>query len=85
MFAKTIKVIITLFNEGYSVGYANLHIEFNLLIGDMLFFVSCKFKTAIFKIVHVMAENMFLCVPLCTEYILSLSVTAKLICTFVFA
>ena len=30
--------------------------EFNLLVKDMLFFVSCKFEMAIIKIVQVMTE-----------------------------
>ena len=31
--------------------------EFNLLLGDMLFFATCKFETASVKIVQVMTEN----------------------------
>ena len=34
-----------------------LAIEVNLLVGDRLFFVTCKFEMAIFNIVQVMAEN----------------------------
>ena len=42
--------------------------EFSLWVGDMSFFVFCKFEIVIFRIVQVMAENV-LCVFLCTEYI----------------
>ena len=33
------------------------NMEFNLLVGDMLFLLTCKFEMAIFKIVQVMIEN----------------------------
>ena len=33
------------------------NMEFNLLIGDMLVFVTCKFEMAIFKIVQGMTET----------------------------
>ena len=42
--------------------------EFRLRIGDMSFFVFCKFEIVIFKIVQVMTEN----IPFAFLYVLSI-------------
>ena len=42
--------------------------EFSLLVGDMSFFVFCKFERVIFKIVQVMTEN----IPFAFLYVLSI-------------
>ena len=42
--------------------------EFRLLVGDMSFFVFCKFEIVIFKIVQVMTEN----IPFAFLYVLSI-------------
>ena len=42
--------------------------EFSLRVGDMSFFVFCKFEIVIFKIVQVMTEN----IPFAFLYVLSI-------------
>ena len=43
--------------------------EFSLRVGDMSFFVFCKFETVIFKIVQVMTEEN---IPFVFLYVLSI-------------
>ena len=44
------------------------NMEFSLRVGDMSFFVFCKFEVVIFKIVQVMTEN----IPFAFLYVLSI-------------
>ena len=44
--------------------------EFRLQVGDMSFFVSCKFEIVIFKIVQVMTEN----IPFAFLYVQSINI-----------
>ena len=43
--------------------------EFSLRVGDMSFFVFCKFEIVILKIVKVMTENISFAFLMYTEYI----------------
>ena len=49
------------------------NMEFSLRVGDMSFFVFCKFEIAIFKIVQVMTEN----IPFAFLYVLSIVVKVR--------
>ena len=47
--------------------------EFSLRVGDMSFFVFCKFEIVIFKIVQVMTEN----IPFAFLYVLSIGIEQR--------
>ena len=52
----------------HNVSVIEKNMEFSLRVGDMSFFVFCKFEILIFKVVQVMAEN----IPFAFLYVLSI-------------